>query len=37
MQASGSLRVEVNGYNIEVSEGFSSGTLARLVRVLREL
>jgi hypothetical protein len=32
-----SLRVEVNGYGIEVSEGFSPASLAAVVRVLREL
>ena len=31
------LRLVVNGYGIEVCDGFSSTALAKLVRVLREL
>lgn len=36
-QPTAALRLEVNGYNVEVCEGFSSAALVKLVRVLREL
>lgn len=36
-QSAAALRVEVNGYGIEVCEGFSPASLATVVRVLREL
>ncbi len=36
-QPTAALRVEVNGYGIEVCQGFSPASLAAVVRVLREL
>jgi hypothetical protein len=36
-QPTAALRLEVNGYSVEVSDGFSSAALARLVCVLQEL
>ena len=36
-QPSAALRLEVNGYSVDVCDGFSPSALAKLVRVLREL